>query len=66
MFNSMFIMLLAFSSEIMANFKESLKMMGKGMLGIMVVILILTIIVSIISYFDNKKPKTKKDEKSNS
>lgn len=64
MFDSMFIMLLAFSAEIMANFKESLKMMGSGMLGIMVVILILTIIVSIISYFDNKKPKDKKDDKS--
>lgn len=66
MFNSMFVMLLAMSETIKANFMQSLSMLGKGMLGIMVVIGILTLIVSLISYFDNRKPKEKKDEKSNS
>lgn len=42
-------------SEKMTNFIISLDIMWKGMLGIFAVIIIITLIVMLLSRFDNKK-----------
>ena len=41
----------------------ALLLMGKGMLGIFVVIIIITLMVALLGHFDNKKAKKIEDAK---
>lgn len=45
------------------NLEMALLLMGKGMLGIFVVIIIITLMVALLGHFDNKKAKQTEDAK---
>lgn len=45
------------------NLEMALLLMGKGMLGIFVVIIIITLMVTLLGHFDNKKAKQIEDKK---
>ena len=41
--------------EVMANFKEALGIMGKGMLGIFVVIVVIAVLVYLLTKISSRK-----------